>query len=100
MKKSIVFILAFTLLAISLGAQGVSEQTTPQVKYPEKTIQIIVNRGPGGGSDTTARMISAELEKVLGTSVVVLNQEGGDGVIGMNAAASAKPDGYSLTATV
>jgi len=64
--------------------------------YPEKTIQIIVNKAAGGGTDTVARMIAAALEKKLGTSVVVLNKEGGEGVIGANESAKAKADGYTL----
>lgn len=69
----------------------------PKINYPEKTIQIIVNRAPGGGSDTVARMISSELEGILGESIVILNQDGGDGVIGLNEASKAKGDGYTLT---
>jgi tripartite-type tricarboxylate transporter receptor subunit TctC len=82
----------FALMALVTYSLGEAK-----INYPAKNIQIIVNRAAGGGSDTVARMIGAELESVLGKSVTVLNKDGGDGVIGTNQAAKAKTDGYTLT---
>ncbi len=64
--------------------------------YPSKTVQFIVNKGPGGGSDTVTRMYAACMEKIMNASTVVINRPGGDGVVGTNDVAKAAPDGYTL----
>ncbi len=67
--------------------------------YPSKPVQFIVNKGPGGGSDTVTRIYAACLEKVLNCKTVVINRPGGDGVVGTNDVAKAAPDGYTLFVT-
>ncbi|AHG66001.1 Bug family tripartite tricarboxylate transporter substrate binding protein [Advenella mimigardefordensis] len=64
--------------------------------YPERPITMIVPWGAGGGTDATARMIAALLEKELDNPVNVVNRTGGNGVVGHMAIAKAKPDGYTL----
>ena len=50
----------------------------------------------GGGTDATARIIGALLEKELGQPVNVVNRTGGSGVVGHAAIAGAAPDGYTI----
>ena len=50
----------------------------------------------GGGTDATARMIGALLEKELGQPFNVVNRTGGSGVVGHAAIAERAPDGYTL----
>ncbi len=69
---------------------------TAQAAWPERPITMIVPWGAGGGTDATARIIAAELEKELGQPVNVVNRTGGNGVVGHSAIAKAKPDGYTL----
>ncbi|WP_439579959.1 tripartite tricarboxylate transporter substrate-binding protein [Elioraea sp.] len=64
--------------------------------WPDRPIRIIVPFAPGGGTDTTARIIATPLAERLGQSVVVENRPGAGGAIGMAAAARAEPDGYTL----
>lgn len=64
--------------------------------YPTRPIQMIVPWGAGGGTDATARIIAAILEKDLGQPVNVVNRTGGSGVVGHSAIATAAPDGYTL----
>src|SRR5450759_3150352 len=64
--------------------------------YPERPITLIVPWGAGGGTDATARIIGALLEKELGQPVNVVNRTGGSGVVGHQAIASAAPDGYII----
>jgi tripartite-type tricarboxylate transporter receptor subunit TctC len=64
--------------------------------WPERPINLVVPWGAGGGSDAIARMIGSLLEKDLGQPVNVINRTGGNGVVGHQAMASAKPDGYTL----
>lgn len=63
---------------------------------PDRTIRLIVPYGVGGSSDVIARSLAVELGKNLGQSVVVENKAGGQGVIAMQEAARAAPDGYTI----
>jgi tripartite-type tricarboxylate transporter receptor subunit TctC len=64
--------------------------------YPERPITLIVPWAAGGGTDATARIIGALLEKELGQPVNVVNRTGGSGVVGHAAIAGAAPDGYTI----
>jgi tripartite-type tricarboxylate transporter receptor subunit TctC len=64
--------------------------------YPERPITLIVPWAAGGGTDATARIIGALLEKELGQPVNVVNRVGGSGVVGHSAIAQAPPDGYTI----
>jgi tripartite-type tricarboxylate transporter receptor subunit TctC len=57
---------------------------------------MIVPWGAGGGTDATARIVAALLEKDLGQPFNVVNRTGGSGVVGHQAIASAPADGYTL----
>src|SRR6266446_5007107 len=70
--------------------------TAAQAAYPERPITLIVPWGAGGGTDATARIIGALLEKDLGQPVNVVNRTGGSGVVGHAAIASAPADGYTI----
>ena len=64
--------------------------------YPTHPIRVIVPYAPGGALDTVARVLSAPLGEALGQGIVIYNRPGGGGLIGMNEAAKAPPDGYTL----
>lgn len=72
-------------------------QTEPA--WPAKSIRMIVPFPPGGGSDLTARTIGEKLSLALGQPVVVENRPGANGVLGTDAVAKAKPDGYTILLT-
>ena len=57
---------------------------------------VIVPWGAGGGTDATARIVAALLEKDLGQPFNVVNRTGGSGVVGHSAIATATPDGYTI----
>jgi tripartite-type tricarboxylate transporter receptor subunit TctC len=67
-----------------------------QGNYPTRPIQMICPWGAGGGTDATARIVAAILEKDFGQPVNVVNRTGGSGVVGHSAIATAAPDGYTL----
>ena len=69
-------------------------------EYPEKPVRIIVPSAPGGGTDTTMRIISPKLGEVLGQRVVLDNRPGQSGNIGVEIASRAAPDGYTLAAMI
>ena len=55
--------------------------------YPTRPIQLICPWGAGGGTDATARIVAALLEKDFGQPVSVVNRIGGSGVVGHSAIA-------------
>lgn len=67
-----------------------------QGKYPARPVQLVVPWGAGGGTDATARIVAAMLEKDLGQPFNVVNRTGGSGVVGHSAIATAAPDGYTI----
>ena len=64
--------------------------------YPERPITLIVPWGAGGGTDATARIIGALLEKELKQPINVVNRTGGSGVVGHSAIAQSPADGYTI----
>jgi tripartite-type tricarboxylate transporter receptor subunit TctC len=65
---------------------------------PTKPINLIVPWAAGGSTDQITRVTAAELEKVLGQKVIVVNQPGASGSIGSKNAWEASKDGYTWTA--
>lgn len=64
--------------------------------FPDKTITLVVPNPPGGLVDTSARLLSEPLTRVIGQPVVVDNKPGASGNIAYQYVANAKPDGYAL----
>jgi tripartite-type tricarboxylate transporter receptor subunit TctC len=64
--------------------------------YPRRPIRMILPNAPGSSNDTLARILGARLGEVLGQSIVIENQAGASGLIGMEMAKNAKPDGYTV----
>lgn len=91
LRRTLVRTLAAVAAACSLGAPVAQAQS-----YPSRPITMIVPWGAGGGTDATARIVAALLEKELGQPVNVVNRTGGNGVVGHSAIATAAPDGYTL----
>lgn len=83
-------VLVAALFTASAFAQG------PAQSYPNKPIRLIVPVAPGGGADFTARLIAQKLTEAWGHTVVVDNRPGGAGNLGVELAAKATPDGYTL----
>ncbi|MPZ42205.1 MAG: hypothetical protein GEV05_02145 [Betaproteobacteria bacterium] len=82
-----------TALAVApaLGSSG-----SIAAQYPDRPLRYIVPQAPGSASDTSARIIAAELTRILGQQIVVDNRPGGALTIGINMVVRAAPDGYTL----
>ena len=69
-----------------------------QEKFPSRPITLINPWSPGGPVDIHFRALAAQMEKILGQPVVVESKPGAGGTLGpATVAATAKPDGYTLT---
>jgi tripartite-type tricarboxylate transporter receptor subunit TctC len=64
--------------------------------YPSKSIRLISPFAPGGGTDITARAIAPKLTSAFGQQVIVDNRGGAGGMVGVEIAAKAPPDGYTI----
>ncbi|MFM9885333.1 MAG: Bug family tripartite tricarboxylate transporter substrate binding protein [Burkholderiales bacterium] len=67
--------------------------------YPNRPIKMIVTFSPGGFTDVTARIVAQHWTERFGQPVLVENRPGGSTVIGTDAVAKSKPDGYTLLYT-
>jgi tripartite-type tricarboxylate transporter receptor subunit TctC len=64
--------------------------------YPERPVRLIVPFVPGGAVDAVGRLLGNAMTVTLGQAVVIENRGGAGGAIGMEAAAHAAPDGYTM----
>ena len=76
----------FSLAAAPAPAQG----------YPARPLRLIVPLAPGGGNDSTARLVGARLAESLGRPVIVENRPGAGSVVASEIVARAPADGYTL----
>lgn len=83
-----------TILFLSIWMMGQTGHA--QSSFPERPIKLIVPVAAGGGVDTAFRTLAPFWGELLGQPVVVENRPGAGQVIGIDAVAKAKPDGYTL----
>ena len=81
------------LLCAALAASAFA-----QSDYPNRPVRIIVPQTAGGAVDIVARAIAQKLSESWGQQVIIDNRPGANGIIGMEAVAKSKPDGYTLAA--
>src|ERR1041384_1163329 len=79
----------------ALALAGFAASAAAQ-NFPNKPITIVVGFEPGGGTDTTARIVAKTLGEQIGQQVVVENRAGAGGDIAVDYVAKAVPDGYTL----
>jgi len=66
--------------------------------YPGRPIRLISPNAAGSSNDVLGRILAQKLGDALGQQIVVENRAGAGGAIGMEAAKTAAPDGYTLLA--
>ena len=85
---------AFAVAVVLVGIAGkVGAQD-----YPSRAITVVVPFPPGGASDVVARIVTNQMSKILGQSIIIENVGGAGGTVGSGRVASAAPDGYTLLA--
>jgi tripartite-type tricarboxylate transporter receptor subunit TctC len=85
-----------TLVTTALASCAAFAAGTAHAAYPDHPIRLIVPFPPGGAVDPVARFLAEALGERLGQPIVSINRGGGGGSIGMDEAAKAAPDGYTI----
>jgi tripartite-type tricarboxylate transporter receptor subunit TctC len=84
----------------ALAALGAVALTTPfgarAQAWPARPIRLISPYPPGGQTDLISRYLAERLGPVLGQNVIVENKVGAQGIVGIEAAKNAAPDGYTF----
>ena len=81
------FALGVALFALISSAQG---------QYPNRPIRLIAAQSAGSSLDTIIRIVTPKMSELLGQQVVIDNRGGAGGTIGVELAARAAPDAYTL----
>ena len=79
------------LFAAALATEHAAAQA-----YPVKPLRMIVAQSAGGNADIVARAVGQKLAAALGQPLVIDNRGGGGGIIAVEMAVKAPPDGYTL----
>jgi len=87
----------FAVLALGLGGNPAPAGAQG---YPSRTITLVVPSPPGGGTDTSWRIIEPRMSELLGQKIIIENRPGASGNIGAAYVAKAAPDGYTLLALI
>ena len=79
-----------------LAALLCAAAATASAQFPAKPVRVIVPFTAGSAIDVNARLIGQKLSEMWGQQVIADNRPGANSIIGMEAAAKAPPDGYTL----
>ena len=85
------FVLVLFTVGLTLASSGCFAGT-----YPDRDIQLIIPNAAGSSMDIGGRMIAAELEQILGKSIIPTNKPGAGTVLGTDLVVKGKKDGYTL----
>ncbi|MBV9191494.1 MAG: tripartite tricarboxylate transporter substrate binding protein [Betaproteobacteria bacterium] len=83
-------------MRILAGLLALAVSTAQAQSFPTKPVRIIVPFAPGGANDLMARYLCERFPQSLGQPCLVENRTGAGGMIGIDAAAKAEPDGHTL----
>ena len=79
-----------TLLAMGMFAGSAAHA------YPDRPIRVLVPFPAGSATDQLARLVSSDMQKALGQTMVVENKPGAQGIIAVAALTESAPDGHTL----
>ena len=86
----------FTMLCVVVAPVLPAVIAQAADRYPARPVRFVVPYAPGGGSDTTARVIGQKLGERLGQTFVIDTRPGAASRIGTEIVAKATGDGYTL----
>lgn len=84
---------------LACAATLVTLSATPAMaesNWPDKPIRFIVPYTPGGATDAVTRLIAQKISEDTKWVFVIDNHTGGNGNIGLDVVAKARPDGYTI----
>ncbi|HEY4252184.1 MAG TPA: tripartite tricarboxylate transporter substrate binding protein [Roseomonas sp.] len=84
------------LCGMAFGATIVAPARAQPAPYPDRPVQVVVAWQAGGLIDSVARAFAQAMSEVSDGRFVVINRDGGGGIIGAQAVAGARPNGYTL----
>lgn len=91
-----------TILLGAIGGCGLSllalQPVMAQEEYPSRTVEVINQFGPGGGTDTFIRAIGEPFEEITGESLVGISVQGGGGIPATQTFLERPADGHTLMA--
>ena len=90
-KRSLIFaLIAVFSLGLLMSASAFAAD------FPKKAITLYIPYSAGGSTDTSARVLAAAAEKILGQPIICVNKTGGGGTVMLSILKNDKPDGYTL----
>ena len=97
MIKTLISIIALVAAALPpvSAAPAQAPSTGSEEAYPTKTIRFILPFSPGGGTDVVARTLGQKMTEQFGQQVVIDNRGGVGGIVGVQTATQAEPDGHT-----
>src|SRR5262249_5237234 len=92
-------VVVMACMAVQTATPARAADERPAAFYQGKQVRFFTMGSPGGGYDTYTRTVGAFLEKKLGAKVIPTNEPAAGGIIAMNRAINAPPDGLTLLLT-
>jgi tripartite-type tricarboxylate transporter receptor subunit TctC len=89
-------LIGIAAIAFLAGATLMAHSTASAQAYPSRPIKLIVPFPAGGGTDLVAREVANKVAVANGWSIIIDNKPGSGGNLGVDAAAKAPADGYTL----
>ena len=84
------------LRGLLLAVSALPAAALAQADFPNRPVRIVVPQAAGASLDIAARTVGLRMQEGLGQPIVIENRPGANAIIGMEAVAKAKPDGYTL----
>ncbi|MBQ7155877.1 MAG: tripartite tricarboxylate transporter substrate binding protein [Synergistaceae bacterium] len=87
MKKVLALALAVIVAFSGIGLAA---------EWPAKTVNVVLPYGAGGDTDTYCRQLFQRVSKITGQTFVVINLQGGSGIVAAMDVMNKPKDGYTL----
>ena len=89
-------LVSMLMTAVSFAAASTMANAQGAENFPSRPLRLITGFQPGGVSDTVARVTGEKVGELLGQRVIIDGRPGAGGVLSMELAANANPDGHTL----